>query len=279
MPEIEHPKRFVSGGSFEDGIMFANKEHMAAVIKKDEILEPVLMKRPPIPHFGIIPIISGLKRLSFMTRSMNNAQKEIKFLRDGEYTETVSIWGLISAVAIQMILLPHIFLHVFFWIIGYQVSIQVFNAFCGLTCTFLFFLIILLLKVVKPETAKYHGAEHMGAQAYEGGLPLTIENIRKFSPYHPRCGTALVTLFAFLIPMSFYLLPIGGGITGILIKIVLFFIVLAFSLDLFIVLNMFAPRLLFFGTWMQRLTVSYPDDEHIDVAISALNLLDSKRWR
>ena len=50
----------------------------------------------------------------------------------------------------------------------------------------------------------------MCAQAYESGLPMTMENVRRFSPYHPRCGTALISLLAILIPISFSFIPIGG---------------------------------------------------------------------
>ena len=36
----------------------------------------------------------------------------------------------------------------------------------------------------------YHGAEHMTVHAFEAGLPLNVDNVRKFGTPHPRCGTA-----------------------------------------------------------------------------------------
>ncbi|WP_277214299.1 DUF1385 domain-containing protein, partial [Isoptericola croceus] len=54
-----------------------------------------------------------------------------------------------------------------------------------------YIMLIGMIKDVKRVFA-YHGAEHMTVHAYEAGLPLTIENVRKFKTPHPRCGTAFL---------------------------------------------------------------------------------------
>ena len=57
----------------------------------------------------------------------------------------------------------------------------------------------------------YHGAEHKTIFCYENGLELTVENVRKMSRFHPRCGTAfmfvmlilsiiIVTLLSLVVP-------------------------------------------------------------------------------
>ncbi|HQD39636.1 MAG TPA: DUF1385 domain-containing protein [Bacillota bacterium] len=125
---------------------------------------------------------------------------------------------------------------------------------------------------------EYHGAEHKTIYAQEAGLPLTVENIRKFSTLHPRCGTSflLLVFFVSIFIFSFFgrppfwqrvgihlaILPLVAGISYELIK-------LAGrprgGLGQRIVRFITAP-----GMWLQRLTTREPSDEQILVAVEAL---------
>ena len=58
----------------------------------------------------------------------------------------------------------------------------------------------------------YHGAEHMTVHAYEAGLPLNVDNVRKFGTPHPRCGTAFlltVVLVSVAVFIAFSLLELS----------------------------------------------------------------------
>ena len=121
---------------------------------------------------------------------------------------------------------------------------------------------------------QYHGAEHKTIFCYENKEELTVENVRKHSRFHPRCGTSFLVLMlivgivvGFFIPFEnpflrtsakLLLLPVSVSIGFELIKI-------CSKYDNIITRIVAAP-----GLWMQRITVKEPDDGMIEVAIAAM---------
>ncbi len=124
---------------------------------------------------------------------------------------------------------------------------------------------------------RYHGAEHKTIFCYEKGLPLTVENVRKQSRFHPRCGTSFlfivmiisIFVFSFLswdnvwlrMALRILLLPVVMGISYEIIR-------WAGKHDNWLSLILAAP-----GKALQRLTTSEPDDEMIECAIEATKLV------
>lgn len=120
----------------------------------------------------------------------------------------------------------------------------------------------------------YHGAEHKTIACYEKGLPLTVENIRAFSPRHPRCGTAF--LFVVMI-VSILLFTFAGwysGIVNILIRFALVPLVAGIAYEIIRWSgrhdNVLSRLVAMPGLAMQRLTTREPDDDMIEVAIRAM---------
>ena len=136
----------------------------------------------------------------------------------------------------------------------------------------------------------YHGAEHKTIRCYEAGLPLTVENVRKQTRLHPRCGTSfllvvmIISILLFSIASSFLLavIPALNEIHGnflyrlimIVFKLLLLPLVVAFSYEI----NRWAGRhdnlcsriLAAPGMWFQNFTTNEPDDSMIEVGITAL---------
>jgi uncharacterized protein YqhQ len=124
------------------------------------------------------------------------------------------------------------------------------------------------------RTFQYHGAEHKSIFCYEKGLPLTVENVREQSRFHPRCGTSFMILMllvgvviSILIPIripwlrtvvKLALLPVSVGVGYELIK-------LAGRHDNVLTRVISAP-----GVWLQHLTTKEPEDGMIECAITAL---------
>ena len=125
------------------------------------------------------------------------------------------------------------------------------------------------------RTFEYHGAEHKTIFCYENGEELIPENVKKYSRFHPRCGTSFL-LFVVIISIIVFslvgvyenpfinlglrllLLPLVAGISYEIIKFA------GRSTSKYITwLN--AP-----GKWLQRLTTREPDEKQIEVAIAAL---------
>ena len=93
----------------------------------------------------------------------------------------------------------------------------------------------------------YHGAEHKTIFCYEKGLPLTVENVRPQSRFHPRCGTSFLFV---VVSISYEINRWVGRHDNLCSRI------------------LSAP-----GKWLQRLTTNEPDDSMIECAIRALELV------
>ena len=128
---------------------------------------------------------------------------------------------------------------------------------------------------------QYHGAEHKSIFCYEYGLPLTVENVRAQSRFHPRCGTSFLFVMLLLgMIVSAALLKFFPGLRDhnllwFAVKVLQFPLIMAFGYE-FIrfagkhLKNPFVRALSFPGLAMQRITTKEPDDGIIEVGIEAL---------
>ena len=123
----------------------------------------------------------------------------------------------------------------------------------------------------------YHGAEHMTVHAYEAGLPLNVNNVRKFGTPHPRCGTAFlltVVLVSVAVFIGFALLEWSWW-WRIASRILLLPLIAAASYEIIRFSGRYQAALIGKilaapGLWLQRLTTREPDDAQIEVAIRAM---------
>lgn len=133
----------------------------------------------------------------------------------------------------------------------------------------------------------YHGAEHKTIRCYEARLPLTVENVRKQTRLHPRCGTSflfvviIVSILVFSVA-SVLLRPItpvfSSGILNALVRVALKLLLLPIVVGISYEFNRLVGRydnrltraLSAPGMWLQYLTTNEPDDSMIEVGIEAL---------
>ncbi|MBQ2854629.1 MAG: DUF1385 domain-containing protein [Oscillospiraceae bacterium] len=136
----------------------------------------------------------------------------------------------------------------------------------------------------------YHGAEHKTIRCYEAGLPLTVENVRKMTRLHPRCGTSfllvvmVISILVFSVASSglLALVPALEAIRGsfgyrlimIAFKLLLLPVVVGITYEINRLCgrhdNGFTRALSAPGMWMQNFTTNEPDDSMIEVAIQAV---------
>ena len=123
----------------------------------------------------------------------------------------------------------------------------------------------------------YHGAEHKAIYCYEKGLPLTTENVRSQSTLHPRCGTSFLFIVMVVSILVFSFTSWDNVFIRMGLRLLLLPVVVAISYeairlagryDNFLTRIVSAP-----GKALQRLTTREPDDEMIEVAIRALELV------
>lgn len=151
----------------------------------------------------------------------------------------------------------------------------------GILRIFIFFIYLRLASKIDGigRVWRYHGAEHKTIACYEAGEPLTVENIKKQTRFHPRCGTAFMFI---VMAISILVYTAAGiiigsdrGLVNFLIRIIFIPIICGISFEIlkFVGKNDDKP---FFrglskpGLWLQKFTTAEPDDSMIEVAIAAM---------
>ncbi len=181
-----------------------------------------------------------------------------------------------------------------------------FHAVDGVIKAFIFIAYVFLIGLI-PDIKKvfqYHGAEHKSIATFEAKEELTVENARKHSTLHPRCGTSFIFFLLFIsiiiFSLLFTVLPISAkspgnqGVIGldliivhikaVIIKIFLMIPIAGISYEIIKFAgrhsgNIFCKALSFPGMLLQRLTTNEPEDEQLEVAlvsIKAVLMLEDK---
>ena len=126
------------------------------------------------------------------------------------------------------------------------------------------------------RTYEYHGAEHKTIACYEAGDELTPESVKKYTRFHPRCGTSFIfiVLFISIIVFSVFRLPWNNIFLRLLCKLPLLPVIVGIGYEIIRLAgkydNIFTRIISAPGLWLQRLTTREPDLDVIEVAIAAL---------
>ena len=159
----------------------------------------------------------------------------------------------------------------------------------------IFFLYMYLISRMKDmrRLFSYHGAEHKTIRCYEAKLPLTVENVRRQTRLHPRCGTSFLLVVMVLSILIFSiassaLLALAPGLEALrgsflfrLVMIVYKLLLLPLVVSVAYEINRWVGRydnlltriVTAPGMWFQNFTTNEPDDSMIEVAIEAMKLV------
>ena len=130
----------------------------------------------------------------------------------------------------------------------------------------------------------YHGAEHKCINCIEHGLELNVENVRKSSKQHKRCGTSFLIIVMLISIVFFMFIRVDSSILKLVIRLLLIPVIAGVSYE-FIRLagryeNWFTNLFSKPGMWMQNMTTKEPDDEMIEVGIASVEaIFDWKKWQ
>ena len=171
------------------------------------------------------------------------------------------------------------------WLLDIEREAVAFNIISGLFRISFFILYLLAISMMKDvkRLFRYHGAEHRVVFNFESGKDVNVDNAQSFSTYHPRCGTSF--LFIVLLSAIIVFALIDTIIMAIFGEITIFYRI-AFHLPLMplvagisyeiIKITARKDNVLFFralrapGLWLQRITTQPPENDMVDVAITAL---------
>lgn len=120
----------------------------------------------------------------------------------------------------------------------------------------------------------YHGAEHKTIHCYENGEELTVENVRKHTRLHPRCGTSFLLIVMIVSVIVFSFISWENPITRLVLRLAFLPLVAGISYEIIKLAgkyeNTFTGIISAPGMWLQYITTNEPDDSQIEVAIEAI---------
>ncbi len=166
------------------------------------------------------------------------------------------------------------------WLTGHKLFTSIFEGIMRMVIFLGYMALVSRMKEIK-RVFEYHGAEHKTIACYEAGEELTVENVKKYTRFHPRCGTSFL-LFVMIISIIVYaFLPRFdeyGKIIAILLRMGTRLLCLPIVAGLSYEVIKWAGRsknkcvgwLSKPGLWLQKLTTREPDESQIEVAIESM---------
>ena len=288
----------IGGQAVLEGIMMKHNEEYAVAVRKPDgeisvkkekyhsiVKWKVLTTTPFIRGvFNFIDsMVIGIKTLTYSASFYEEEEEKEEVLTEEAVKKkekkekllmgaTVA-FSVVAAVAIFMVL-PY-FLTSF--LKGLIPSYQVRTVIEGLVRIGIFVLYVLLISRMEDiqRTFMYHGAEHKCINCIEHGLPLTVENVRKSSRQHKRCGTSFLFLVLAISIVLLLLIHVDSAVMRVVVRILLLPVIvlkLAGRSDNILINLISSP-----GLAIQKLTTKEPDDDMIEVAIRAVEAVFD--WR
>ena len=273
----------IGGQAVIEGVMMRNANAVATAVrepsgtitvKNEKIISiaerfPIL-KKPMLR--GVVALgeslVVGLKALSY---SAQMAGDEGETLSDKEIVLTM-IFSLCLTIVL-FVIIPTAAAKYVHSAIKYPMLLNLAEGGLRMLIFFLYIYGISRMKDIK-RVFQYHGAEHKTIHAYEAGVPLTVENVQKFSTLHPRCGTSFLLIVMIVSILMFAFLGWPDLWMRILSRIILLPVVAGISYEIIRYAgrseNKFVKFATLPGLWLQNLTTNEPDDEQVEVAIRAL---------
>ena len=280
----------IGGQAVIEGVLMRTKDRVAIAIRKPN--QKIKIKKLKIKPFqnkffklplirGIIALIEtliiGIKALNYSANeNLEETEKKKQEKISPIYFIITAIFSLILALAIFKFI-PLLITQA----LTNKTLIKnkiLFNIIEGLLKIIILFVYILTISRMKDiqRIFQYHGAEHKVVNCYENKLPLTPQNIKKFSTIHKRCGTSFIILVLIVSIIIYSFLP--NDITFIqklTYRILLLPLIAAISYEIIKIKrhNFLTKLLIYPGTLLQKLTTKEPDEKQMEVAVKALNAL------
>ena len=294
----------IGGQAVLEGIMMKHNEEYAVAVRKPDgeisvkkekyhsiVKWKVLTTTPFIRGvFNFIDsMVIGIKTLTYSASFYEEEEEKEEVLTEEAVKKkekkekllmgaTVA-FSVVAAGAIFMVL-PY-FLTSF--LKGLIPSYQVRTVIEGLVRIGIFVLYVLLISRMEDiqRTFMYHGAEHKCINCIEHGLPLTVENIRKSSRQHKRCGTSFLFLVLAISIVLLLLIRVDSAVMRVVVRILLLPVIAGVSYEVLKLAgrsdNILISLISSPGLAIQKLTTKEPDDDMIEVAIRAVEAVFD--WR
>lgn len=294
----------IGGQAVMEGVMMKNQDRYAVAVRKPDgeivvetseykgLIQKQKIRNMPILRgiFSFIEsLVLGMKTLTFSASFFEEEEpekKEEKVLSEEERSRQQEkakkqedmvmggtvFFSIILAVAIFMIL-PY-YISIFFQrFITSQIGITLLEGVVRLTIFVGYVALISLMPDIK-RVFMYHGAEHKCINCIEHGMELTVENVRKSSKQHKRCGTSFLLIVMLVSIIFFMFIRVDNGLLKLVLRLVLIPVIAGVSYEFIraagrhdnALVNILSKP----GMWLQNLTTREPDDSMIEIGIASV---------
>ena len=296
-----------------EGVMMKNQDRYAVAVRKPDHQIDVkvenyksTIKSEKIRHLPIVrgvvnfveSLVLGMSTLMYSAsffedeeednKKKNLSEEERKKLEEKEKKQEKALMGGTVAFSIVFALalffaLPYFLSGFFHKVIASETLIALIEGLIRLAI-FLGYIAIISLTPDIKRVFMYHGAEHKCINCIEHGMELNIENVRKSSRLHKRCGTSFLLIVMLISIVFFMFIRVDSRILQLVLRLLLIPVIAGVSYE-FIRLagrydNWFVNALSQPGLWMQRLTTKEPEDDMIEVGIASVEaVFDWKKWQ
>jgi uncharacterized protein YqhQ len=279
-------KKFYYGGqAVMEGVMMRGQKTMVTAVRRPN--GDVALDTQPLSGFyagrwrrmplvrGVIVLIEtlvlGIRSLLY---SANVSLEEEKAEISGWF-----VWLLLLVsvgIAVVLFFMAPLFLANL--IKPYITSAIVFSLVEGLIRLAIFLIYLWIISMV-PDIKRYfayHGAEHKSINAYEAGVPLEVEAVRRYGTAHRRCGTSFLFVVLVIAIIVFALVGLPSLWLLVISRIVLVPVIAALGYEVIYFSanhtdNAVVRALTVPGLWLQSMTTREPADDQLEVALAALS--------
>jgi len=293
------PESKVGGQAIIEGVMMRNKEKVGWAVKRSTgeiaVESSRFISATKKNVFLSIPVIRGavfLFETFYLGMKALNRSAELAY-PDEQAKKGNPIWESIFSffsLALALVVMVGVFLYLPMWIMtaaGFERSALLFNLAVGGIRIGLFLAYLIGISFWKDirRFFEYHGAEHKAIFAFEDGKDLTLDNMRPYRTFHPRCGTSFILMVTIICILLFSCIDAAlihwvflkgyPVFTRLGVHLLLIPLVSGISYELLKLSDRYQHQppvswLIQPGLWLQRITTRPPDDEQMSIAAKAL---------
>ena len=285
----------IGGQAVIEGVMMKNGNKYAVAVRKpnNEIVVETNTLKERNNKFLSLPVVRGvvafvdslslgMKSLTYAASFYEEEEEESKFEKKLNEMTKGHADGILNGftMVLAVILAVGIFVVAPMLLAGFLAA-KIENATVLALLEGVFRLLIFVLYIVLIAQMKdikrlfmYHGAEHKSINCIENGLPLTVQNVKKQSREHKRCGTSFLLTVMVISIIFFIFIRVENTLLRFVVRLLLIPVIAGISYE-FIRLagrsnNKVVDILSRPGMWMQALTTREPDESMIEVAIASV---------
>lgn len=278
-------KRFHYGGqSVIEGVMMRGQKAMVTAVRRPD--GEIVVDTQRLPAFATsrwrrVPVIRGIivlvETLVLGYKSLLYSAN-VSVEAEGEKISGAAAWGMVAAslalVVAVFFITPLFIARTLDVYIESSVLFHLVEGFIRLGI-FVAYLKLIGLSQSLRRVFSYHGAEHKAVNAYEADVPLEVGPVGEYNTVHRRCGTSFMFVVLVIAIIVFSL--VGRPSLGLMVlwRVILIPAISGVSYEIIqfgarhegniLVRAFLAP-----GLWLQRLTTREPDEQQLEVAVSAL---------